>query len=226
MTPPSAAQRIEEVGIIPAVRVTSREDAVWAAQSVLHGGISVVEITMTTPGAFEVISELRQSDPGLVVGAGTVLDLDTARRCLDAGAYFLSSPTLDLEILDFGAVHNTLVIPGALTPTEIATASKAGAAMVKIFPCSQVGGPSYIRALKAPFPHVSLIPAGGVNQQTASDFIRAGSVALGIGTHLIPGDAVQRRKVEWIRELCGRFLGIIKEARAISHFVATTKSAS
>lgn len=216
MTRSSVRARIEEMGIIPAVRVISPEDAVFAAQSVLRGGISVVEMTMTTRGAFDVIAQLRQSDPHLVVGAGTVLDVDTARRCLDAGASFLTSPTLDVEILDFGATHNTLVIPGALTPTEIATAAKSGAEMVKIFPCSQVGGPSYIRALKAPFPNVALIPAGGVNQQTASDFIRAGSIALGIGAHLIPPDAVQRRKADWIRELCGRFLGIIKEARAIS----------
>jgi len=215
--------RIEEVGIIPAVRVSSQDDAVFAAKSVLQGGISVVEMTMTTPGAFDVIARLRESDPGLVVGAGTVLDLDTARRCLDAGASFLTSPTLDLEILDFGLTNNTLVIPGALTPTEVATAAKAGAEMVKIFPCSLVGGPGYIRALKAPFPQVHLIPAGGVNQQTASDFIRAGSVALGIGVHLIPPDAVQRRKADWIRELCGRFLGIVKEARAISQYTLAFK---
>ena len=152
-----------------------------------------------------------------------MLDLDTARRCLDAGASFLTSPTLDLEIVDFGATNNILVIPGALTPTEVATAANAGAPMVKIFPCSLVGGPSYIRALKAPFPHIDLIPAGGVNQQTASDFIRAGSVALGIGTHLVPSDAVVSRNADWIREVCGRFLGIVKEARAISQYVLTAK---
>ena len=223
MPPQSVRDRIEEIGVIPAVRVESPEDAIFAAQSVMRGGISVVEMTMTTPGAFEVFAELRRSDPQLVVGAGTVLDLDTARRCLDAGAAFLTSPTLDLEIMDFGATNNILVIPGALTPTEVSTAAKAGASIVKIFPCSLVGGPNYIRALKAPFPHIDLIPAGGVNQQTASDFIRAGSVALGIGAHLVPPDAVQRRKAEWIRELCGRFLGIVKEARAISHYALAAK---
>jgi 2-dehydro-3-deoxyphosphogluconate aldolase/(4S)-4-hydroxy-2-oxoglutarate aldolase len=219
----SVRNRIEEVGIIPAVRAASAEDAVFAAQALLNGGINVVEMTMTIPGAFDVVTQLRKSDPHLIVGAGTVLDLETARRSIDAGASFLTSPTLDLEILDFGLTRSTLVIPGALTPTEVSTAAKAGADMVKIFPCSQVGGPSYIRALKAPFPQVHLIPAGGVNQQTASDFIRAGSVALGIGAHLIPPDAVQRRKADWINELCGRFLGIVKEARAISQYVATPK---
>jgi len=221
VTGESVRSRIEEIGVIPAIRVSSLENAVFAAQAVSHGGISVVEVTMTTPGAFDVIDQLRRSDPLMVVGAGTVLDIETARRCLDAGASFLTSPTLDLEILDFGATHDTLVIPGALTPTEIATAAKNGAEMVKIFPCSQVGGPNYIRALKAPFPHIALIPAGGVNQQTASEFIRAGSVAIGIGEHLIPSDAVQRRNTDWIRELCGRFLGIIKEARAAGQSTGT-----
>lgn len=223
MTSKSVRQRIADVGIVPAVRADSSADAVFASQSLLSGGISVVEMTMTIPGAYDVVRQLRQSDPDLVVGAGTVLDLDTARRSIDAGVSFLTSPTLDLEILDFGITNNTLVIPGVLTPTEVATAVKAGAEMVKIFPCSLVGGPVYIRALKAPFPHVDLIPAGGVNQQTASDYIRAGSVALGIGAHLVPDDAVQRRKAAWIHELCGRFLGIVREARAISQYALASK---
>jgi 2-dehydro-3-deoxyphosphogluconate aldolase/(4S)-4-hydroxy-2-oxoglutarate aldolase len=134
---------------------------------------------------------------------------------MDAGAAFLTSPSLDLEIVTFGATRNILVIPGALTPTEVAAASKAGADLVKIFPCSQVGGPSYIRALKAPFPHVALMASGGVNQQTASDFIRAGAVVLGIGENLIPPDAVRGKKEKWIHELCVRFLAVIKEARAL-----------
>jgi 2-dehydro-3-deoxyphosphogluconate aldolase/(4S)-4-hydroxy-2-oxoglutarate aldolase len=170
---------------------------------------------MTIPGAFEVIAELRRTSPHLLVGAGSVFDLDTASGCMDAGAAFLTSPSLDLEIVTFGATRNILVIPGALTPTEVAAASKAGADLVKIFPCSQVGGPSYIRALKAPFPHVALMASGGVNQQTASDFIRAGAVVLGIGENLIPPDAVRGKKEKWIHELCVRFLAVIKEARAL-----------
>jgi 2-dehydro-3-deoxyphosphogluconate aldolase/(4S)-4-hydroxy-2-oxoglutarate aldolase len=207
--------RVEAIGIIPAVRVASAEDAVFAAESVFHGGIGVVELTMTIPGAFEVIGKLARTTPKLIVGAGTVLDLDTARRCLDAGAAFLTSPSLDLGIVEFGADQDALVIPGALTPTEVATAARAGADLIKIFPCAQVGGPSYIRALKAPFAHLALIASGGVNQQTARDFIRAGSVALGIGEHLIPPDAVHAKKEKWIRELCTRFLGVIREARAL-----------
>jgi 2-dehydro-3-deoxyphosphogluconate aldolase/(4S)-4-hydroxy-2-oxoglutarate aldolase len=215
MTSEDVRTRIEEIGIIPAVRVPSVEDALFAAQAVLRGGIGVVEMTMTIPGAFDAITELRRTSPGLMVGAGTVMDLDTARHCLDAGAAFLTSPSLDIEMLEFGAMQNALVIPGVLTPTEVVTASRAGAALIKIFPCAQLGGPSYIKALKAPFPRINLIASGGVNQQTARDFLRAGAAALGVGESLIPLDAVQRRKADWIRELCGRFLSVIKEVRAI-----------
>ena len=215
MTRQKIRARIEEIGIIPAVRAASAEDALFAAHAVLRGGIGVLEMPMTIPGAFEVIAELRRTSPHLLVGAGSVFDLDTASGCMDAGAAFLTSPSLDLEIVTFGATRNILVIPGALTPTEVAAASKAGADLVKIFPCSQVGGPSYIRALKAPFPHVALMASGGVNQQTASDFIRAGAVVLGIGENLIPPDAVRGKKEKWIHELCVRFLAVIKEARAL-----------
>jgi len=216
MTRAKAGAAIKEVGIIPAVRVPTAEEALFAAQAVLRGGIGVIEMTMTIPGAFEVITELKRTSPNLLVGAGTVLDLDTARLCMDAGAAFLTGPGLNPELLDFGAAEDLLIIPGALTPTEVATAARAGAELIKIFPCAPLGGPSYIRALKAPFPNVSLIASGGVNQQTASDFIRAGAVALGIGEHLVPPEAVRRRNADWIRELCGRFLGIIREARAIA----------
>jgi 2-dehydro-3-deoxyphosphogluconate aldolase/(4S)-4-hydroxy-2-oxoglutarate aldolase len=215
MTREEVRARVREIGIIPAVRVASAEDAVFAAQSVFHGGIGVVELTMTTPGAFEVIAKLARTTPNLIVGAGTVLDLDTARRCLDAGVAFLTSPSLDLKIVEFGCAQNVLVIPGALTPTEVAAASRAGADLIKIFPCSQVCGPSYIRALRAPFAHLSLIAAGGVLPQSGVEYIRAGAVALGIGNYLIPTDAVRAKNEKWIRELCIRFLGVIREARAL-----------
>jgi len=215
MTGDEVRARIEDIGIMPAVRVASAEDALFAARAVLRGGIEVLEMTMTIPGAFEAITELRRTSPNLLVGAGTVLDLDTARRCLDAGAAFLTSPSLDLDIVEFGATRDVLVIPGALTPTEVAAAGKAGAVLIKIFPCAQLGGPSYIKALRAPFAHLALMASGGVNQQTASDFIRAGAVVLGIGENLIPPDAVRGKKEKWISELCARYLGVIKEARAL-----------
>jgi 2-dehydro-3-deoxyphosphogluconate aldolase / (4S)-4-hydroxy-2-oxoglutarate aldolase len=215
MTRETIQARIEEIGIIPAVRAASAEDALFAARAVLKGGIGVIEMTMTVPGAFEAIAELKRTHPKLLVGAGTFADKDAARRSLDAGAAFLTGPGFDPDILEFAADHNVLAIPGALTPTEVAAASRAGAGLIKVFPCAQMGGPSYIKALKAPFPHVALMASGGVNQQTASDFIRAGAVALGIGEHLIPTDAVRGKKEKWIIELCTRYLGVIKDARAL-----------
>jgi 2-dehydro-3-deoxyphosphogluconate aldolase/(4S)-4-hydroxy-2-oxoglutarate aldolase len=213
INPADVRARIEAFGIMPAIRVASAEDALFAAQALLLGGIGIVELTMTVPGAVEVIAELARSTPALTIGAGTVLDLETARRCLDAGAAYLTGPALDLELVEFGAARNVLIIPGALTPTEVQSATRAGIDLIKIYPCAQVGGPGYIKALKAPFPHVALIASGGVNQTTAVEFIRAGAVALGIGEHLIPAEAVRRRNADWIRELSGRFLGIIREAR-------------
>jgi len=205
--------RIEEIGIIPAARLDSAEDALFAAEAVSSGGIPIVEVTMTVPGALNVISELTRSKPEITVGAGTVLDVETARRCLDAGANFLTSTGLDLEIVEFALKNEIVVIPGALTPSEIMMAWKAGSDFVKIFPCAQFGGSSYIKALKAPFPHVPLIASGGVNQQTAADFIRAGAVAVGIGTDLIEPEAIRQREHEWIRELAHRFLHLVAGAR-------------
>ncbi|MDP9171518.1 MAG: bifunctional 4-hydroxy-2-oxoglutarate aldolase/2-dehydro-3-deoxy-phosphogluconate aldolase [Acidobacteriota bacterium] len=205
---------IEQVGIIPAVRVTSAEDAIFASRAVFGGGIPIVELTMTIPDVLKVIAELSASQPGALVGAGTILDADQAMRCMEAGAAFLTSPGLDLDMMRFAEQRGIAVIPGALTPSEVMQARKTGADFVKIFPCAQVGGPAYIRALKAPFPHVPLIASGGVNQQTAADFIRAGATGLGIGVDLIPREAVRTRNADWIRELSRRFLAIVRETRA------------
>jgi 2-dehydro-3-deoxyphosphogluconate aldolase / (4S)-4-hydroxy-2-oxoglutarate aldolase len=205
--------RIETVGIVPGVRVHSREQAQFAVEALYRSGIAIAEITMTVPGAIDLISHLTRTFPEAIVGAGTVLDIDTARRCLDAGARFLSSPGLVMEVVDFAVLSNVVVIPGALTPTEIIAAWKAGADLIKVFPCAQVGGPHYIRALKAPLPQVPLIASGGVNQQTAASFILAGASALGIGAELIPREALELRKEGQIFELARRFLSIVKEAR-------------
>lgn len=207
--------RIEGIGVIPAVRVTSQEDAIFAAQTVFDAGIGVVEMTTTVPNAVEVIAQLKQSAPDLLIGAGTVMDLNTAYACLDAGAAFLTSPGLDIDIVQMAEEAGVLIIPGALTPSEITAAHKAGADFIKVFPCSLIGGPSYIKALKAPFQHISLIASGGVNQQTAFEFIRAGASALGIGEDLIPPEAVRRRNSTWIHELTRRFLGMVRDARAL-----------
>ncbi len=206
--------RIEQIGIVPAIRLRSAEDALFAVEAVSNSGIPVAEITMTTAGAIEVIAQLARKNPDLIVGAGTIFDLETARRCVDAGAVFLTSPGLDIEITEFAVKQDVVVFPGALTPSEIMAARKAGSDFVKVFPCSVLGGVSYIRALKAPFPNVPLIASGGVTQSNAADYIVAGATALGIGRDLIPPEAVKRREPQWIRELAGRFLQIVKDARA------------
>jgi 2-dehydro-3-deoxyphosphogluconate aldolase/(4S)-4-hydroxy-2-oxoglutarate aldolase len=205
---------IEEIGIIPAIRLSSTEDALFAAEAVSSSGIPIVEVTMTIPGAVEVISELARSNPELVVGAGTVLNVEIARRCLDAGAKFLTSPGLDLEMVDFAVKQAIVVFPGALTPTDVMAAWKAGSDFVKVYPCAPLGGPNYIKALKSPFPNVPLIASGGVNQHNAADFILAGAIAIGVGRDLIQPDAIERRHRDWIRELSRRFLNIVQEARS------------
>jgi 2-dehydro-3-deoxyphosphogluconate aldolase / (4S)-4-hydroxy-2-oxoglutarate aldolase len=208
--------KIREIGIIPAVRTSSPEDALFAAEVVARGGIPIVEITMTVPGAIEVISHLVKNLPDVIVGAGTVLDIETARLCVDSGVRFLTCPGLDLGIVEFAKEISLTMMAGALTPTEIVTAWKTGSDFVKVFPCAQIGGDSYIRALKGPFPKIPLIAAGGVNQQTAANFILAGAVALGIGRELIPQEAVQKRQEGRIRELAHRFLNFVRTARSRS----------
>ena len=213
MTKEQVRQRIEEIGIIPAIRVSAPDEALFAAEAVWRHGIPIVEVTMTVPGAIEVISQLARQNPGVIAGAGSVPDRETAARCVEAGAQFLTSTGLDLDVVHFAVTQNIVVFPGALTPTEVMAAWKAGPDFIKIFPCAQVGGPAYIKALRGPFPYIPLIASGGVNQQTAGDFIRAGAVALGIGGELIPHDAIQGRQEHWIGELARRFLHMVKEAR-------------
>jgi len=205
---------IEDIGIIPGVRVSVPDEARFAAEAVHRAGIPIAEITNTIPDAVDVISYLAKKFPDMVVGAGTVLDTDTAQRCLDAGAQFLTSPGLVTEVVEFAVRHDVVVFPGALTPTEVITAWKAGADFVKIFPCAGIGGPVYLRSLKVPLPQVPLIASGGVNQLSAFNFILAGATALGIGSELMPHEALHRRNEEQIRELARRFIGMVKKARA------------
>ena len=206
--------RIEEIGIIPGIRVSKSERAHFAAEAVNRSGIPVAEITMTVPGAIGVISALAKSFPQMIVGAGTVLDTEMARCCLDAGASFLTSTGLVPEVVEFALKNDVVVFPGAMTPTEVIAAWKTGADFVKIFPCGPLGGPNYIRALKAPFPQVPLIATGGVNQQTAGNFILAGASALGIGAELINPEGLPLMQEEQIRELARRYLAMVSAARA------------
>jgi 2-dehydro-3-deoxyphosphogluconate aldolase/(4S)-4-hydroxy-2-oxoglutarate aldolase len=203
---------IRKIGVIPAVRVSSGDDAHFAAEAVTRGGIPIVEITMTVPGAVDLISHLVRSHPQNLVGAGTVLDIETARRCIDAGARFLTAPGFNPSIVAFAAKENISVLPGALTPTEVVAAWSAGADFVKVFPCAPVGGDGYIKALHSALPQIPLIAAGGVNQQTAAGFILAGATAIGVGTELIPTEAIERRQAARIRELARRFAKLVKDA--------------
>ena len=216
MTKEQVRACITEVGIIPAVRLASAEDARFAAEVIYLSGIPIVEVTMTVPGAVGVITQLAKQNSALIVGAGSVFDIETAQKCIDAGAAFLTTTGLDLEIVNFATKHSPVLFPGALTPGEVMAAWKAGVDFVKIFPCAQLGGAAYIGALKAPFPKIPLIAAGGVNQATAVDFIRAGAVALGIGRDLIHPDAIRRREDGWIRELARRYLSMVKQARNLT----------
>ncbi|MGD0547926.1 MAG: bifunctional 4-hydroxy-2-oxoglutarate aldolase/2-dehydro-3-deoxy-phosphogluconate aldolase [Terracidiphilus sp.] len=207
--------RIKEIGILPSVRVNSRDLARFAAETVYTAGIPIVEITMTIPGALSVITDLASRYSDLAVGAGTVLDDESARRCVDAGATFLTSPGFVPEVVAYAKKVDVAALPGALTPTEIIAAWKAGADFVKIFPTGHVGGVKYVRALKVPLPQIPLIATGGVNQLTASDFILAGATAIGLGGELLPTEALHFRQDDRIRELAGRFLGMVKDARAL-----------
>lgn len=206
--------RIEEVGIIPAIRLHSPGHARYAAEALNRAGIPIAEITMTVPGALEVIADLARDLPEMIVGAGTVLDVETAQKCVDAGAKFVTSTGFVGEVVEFARKKNVLVIPGALTPSEVIQAWKAGADFVKIFPCGPLGGENYVRALKAPFPQVPMVAAGGVNQQTALGYILAGASAIGVGGELIPREALQHRQEERVHELARRFLAKVKEGRS------------
>jgi 2-dehydro-3-deoxyphosphogluconate aldolase/(4S)-4-hydroxy-2-oxoglutarate aldolase len=187
--------RIEAVGIMPSVRVDAAELALFAAETVYDAGIPVVEITMTVPNAVEVISQLAKNYPNFIVGGGTVLDTETAARCVDAGARFITSPGLVPDVLEYTLKNDALAIPGALTPSEVIAAWKAGADFVKIFPCAQVGGDQYIRALKIPLPQIPLIASGGVNQLTAANFIFAGAHPSELGRNSCRGRRCRRARI-------------------------------
>jgi 2-dehydro-3-deoxyphosphogluconate aldolase/(4S)-4-hydroxy-2-oxoglutarate aldolase len=213
MTKAEVRARIEGIGIIPGIRVSTPERARFAAEMVNRAGIPIAEITMTVPRALDVISHLAKTLPEMAVGAGTVLDAETAWRCLDAGATFLTSTGLVPEVVEFALKHDLVVFPGAMTPTDVIAAWRTGADFVKIFPCGPLGGPAYIRSLKLPFPQVPMIATGGVNQRTASNFILAGAIALGIGSDLINPEALPVMKEEQVQELARRYLGMVKAAR-------------
>jgi 2-dehydro-3-deoxyphosphogluconate aldolase/(4S)-4-hydroxy-2-oxoglutarate aldolase len=202
------------IGIVPVVRASSAKKALLAIDAVCKAGITVVEVTLTIPGATQVIADVRKTmGPDVLVGAGTILDAESARQCLDSGAQFIVSPGFDGSTVAFAKSKNVLMIAGGLTPTEVITGWKAGADLIKIFPCSALGGASYIRALKGPLPQIPLIPTGGVSLDNAADFIKAGSEALGIGGDLILASALEAGTPQLITDLARKYLAIVQEAR-------------
>ena len=214
MNKQDVANRIMQIGVVPVVRASSAKQAMLAAEAVCAGGIPIVEITMTVPGAIEVIAQLSQSmGSKVLIGAGTVLDADTAQRCLDAGAQFIVSPGFNLETVKSVNRAGKLMMAGALTPSEVIAAWKAGSDFVKIFPCGAVGGAKYIKALKGPLPQIPMIPTGGVNLSTAADFILAGAAALGIGGELVSASALESGDLAPIVAAGRSFVSIVHNAR-------------
>ncbi len=206
--------QIREVGLVPVIRAESPEVAGQAIEAIRAGGVPILEITMTVPGAIRLIEEMARRYGGdAVVGAGTVLDPETARACILAGARFVVSPSLNLETIACCRRYGVAVLPGALTPTEVVAAWQAGADMVKVFPAGAVGGPSYIKALKAPLPQIDLVPTGGVSLKTAADFIKAGATALGVGADLVDTKALQEGRAAEITRKARELVEIVKTAR-------------
>jgi len=207
-------ERLTTTGVVPVIRAQSADEAAQAIAAIQKGGVSVLEITMTVPGAVELIREVTRRATDALVGAGTVLDPETARACIGAGASFIVSPALNLLTIAACRDAGVAVLPGALTPTEVVAAWSAGADLVKVFPANALGGPSYIKSLKAPLPHIGLVPTGGVNLQTAKDFIKAGAAALGVGADLVDLQALRRGEADLISERTRQFLTLVREARA------------
>ncbi len=206
---------IVETGVIPVVRTSSAESAIRAIEAVYHGGIRAAEITMTVPGAIHALEKLAdQFGDKIVLGAGTVLDPETARMCMLAGAQFFVTPALNLKTIEMAKRYSKIIMPGALTPTEIVTAWEAGADFVKVFPCSAVGGAKYIKAVKAPLPHIEMVPTGGVSIETTGDFLRAGASAVAAGGELIDSKNIAEGRYDIFEERARRFLAEVVKARA------------
>ena len=206
---------IIDLGIVPIVRTDSADAAIRAMQAVYRGGIRAAEITMTVPGAIKALEKLADEfGDRMILGAGTVLDPETARACMLAGAEFFVTPALNLKTIEMARRYSKVIMPGALTPTEILAAWEAGADAVKVFPCGAMGGAKYIKAVKAPFPHIELVPTGGVNLDTTADFLRAGACAVGVGSELIDAATIKAGTFEVFEERARQFLAVIQKTRA------------
>lgn len=212
MSKEEVIRKITAIGVLPVIRAESKDEARAMIEAIRAGGITTIEVTMTVPGAIELIADLAREDD-LLVGAGTVLDEEIARDCINAGAQFIISPALNFDTILYCNDAEVVVMPGALTPTEIVTAWDVGADFVKVFPAGAMGGASYIKSLKAPLPHIKLIPTGGVNLTTAADFIRAGAAAIGVGTDLADLKAIREGRGDSVSKNAKKYLEIVRDAR-------------
>jgi 2-dehydro-3-deoxyphosphogluconate aldolase/(4S)-4-hydroxy-2-oxoglutarate aldolase len=211
----SVLATLREVGIIPVIRADSADAAKSVVEALVQAGLLVAEITMTVPRAIETIASVTKNfGDSVLVGAGTVTDADTARRAVDAGADFIVTPCLIPEVIDAARRAEVAILPGALTPTEVLQAFRLGGDMVKVFPAQNVGGASYLRALRGPFPEIPLVPTGGVTLENVRDMFDAGAAAVGIGSELISKDALSRRDYASIGALAHQFLAAVRKARA------------
>lgn len=206
--------RIQRTGIIPVLRALSTEEALAIVEALTAGGIDVIEVTMTVPGAVDIIRKLSRARADLLIGAGTVLDPETARNCMQEGAQFIVTPVTNVATIEICQKHSIAVFPGALTPTEIFTAWQAGGDAIKVFPASAMGGAPYLRSLKAPLPQVELIPTGGISTATAADFLRAGAFALGVGVDLCDSSAIAEGRPERITQTARQYLQTVAAFRA------------
>lgn len=205
---------ILDIGIVPVVRTESAEGAIKAIDAIFRGGIRVAEITMTVPGALRALEKVADKfGDQIVLGAGTVLDPETARACILAGAEFIVTPSLNPATIELAKRYSKVIAPGALTPTEVVTAWQAGGDVIKVFPCSAVGGAKYIKALRAPFPQIEMIPTGGVNLETIGDFLRAGACAVAVGAELIDVPNIRAGRHEVFEERAKQFLEVIRATR-------------
>jgi 2-dehydro-3-deoxyphosphogluconate aldolase/(4S)-4-hydroxy-2-oxoglutarate aldolase len=212
--PETTEEIIERVGLIPVLRARTTAQAHAVVKAMIAGGVKVVEVTMTVPGAVDLLRELKEEYPGLLLGSGTVTTAEEAEATIAAGAEFVVSPSFHPAVITRTRTLGKLSIPGALTPTEVITAWRAGADYVKIFPCSAMGGASYLKSLLAPFPDLKLIPTGGVTLQTAEGFLRAGARALGVGSDLVNLTAIDDGLPETITETARAYLKVLAQVRA------------
>lgn len=205
---------IHDIGVVPVVRTSTSESAIRAIEAIYEGGIRAAEITMTVPGAVKALEKLADAfGDKLVLGAGTVLDPETARICMLAGAEFFVTPALNVKTIEMAKRYSKIIMPGALTPTEVVTAWEAGADFVKVFPCGALGGAKYIKALKAPLPHIEMVPTGGVSLETTGEFLKAGAAAVAVGGELIDAKTIEEGKFEVFADRARKFLHEVGKAR-------------